>query len=96
MPLSAGDHLGRLQCERSATNGNGATLSYDLNGAMTYNGATTYSCDARNRLFSMNSAGFGYDATGRRTQNAAGTGFFYDGVNDWPSLLNPPYCEGGQ
>ena len=29
----------------------------------------------------MNSGAFSYDTTGRHTQNAAGKGFFYDGVN---------------
>ena len=80
MPPSAGDLLGRLQCERSATNGNGATLSYDPNGTMTYNGATTYSCDARNRLAALGTTGFAYDSLGPRTRNAAGTAFLYDGV----------------
>ena len=56
-------------------------LSYDLNGNMTSDGSNSFSWDARNRLFSMNSAGFAYDTAGRRTQNAAGKGFFYDGAN---------------
>lgn len=63
------------------TNWNGTTLSYDLNGNMTYDGATTYTWDARNRLGAFGSTTFAYDAFGRRTRNANGTAFLYDGAN---------------
>jgi RHS repeat-associated protein len=61
------------------TNWNGTTLSYDLNGNMTYDGATTYTWDARNRLAAFGSTAFAYDSFGRRTSNATGTTFLYDG-----------------
>ena len=63
------------------TNWNGTTLSYDLNGNMTYDGATTYTWDARNRLGAFGSTTFAYDSFGRRTRNATGTAFLYDGAN---------------
>jgi RHS repeat-associated protein len=62
-------------------NWNGTTLSYDLNGNMTYDGATTYTWDARNRLGAFGSTTFTYDSFGRRTQNATGISFLYDGAN---------------
>jgi RHS repeat-associated protein len=63
------------------SNWNGTTLSYDLNGNMTYDGATTYTWDARNHLGAFGSTSFSYDTLGRRTRNASGTAFLYDGVN---------------
>jgi RHS repeat-associated protein len=63
------------------TNWNGSTLSYDLNGNMTYDGATTYTWDARNRLGAFGSTTFAYDSFGRRTRNATGIAFLYDGAN---------------
>ena len=63
------------------TNWNGTTLSYDLNGNMTYDGATNYTWDARNRLGAFGSTTFAYDSFGRRTRNATGTTFLYDGAN---------------
>jgi RHS repeat-associated protein len=52
-----------------------------LNGNMTYDGATTYTWDARNRLGAFGSTTFAYDSTGRRTRNATGTAFLYDGIS---------------
>ena len=43
---------------------------YNLNGNMTYDGATTYTWDARNRLSAFGSTTFAYDSFGRRTRNA--------------------------
>src|SRR6266850_1894983 len=63
-----------------------ATLTYDLNGNLTSDGANTYTWDARNRLAAIsggNSASFQYDVQGRRTSktiNSAQTGFLYDGL----------------
>jgi RHS repeat-associated protein len=63
------------------------TLSYDLNGNLTGDGANTYTWNARNQLASINgsvSATFSYDAFGRRTSksiNGAATGYLYDGSN---------------
>jgi len=68
----------------------GATsLSYDPNGNLTTQGATTYIWNARNELSSLAGSGglagrFDYDAFGRRvgkTVNGATTRFFNDGWN---------------
>jgi RHS repeat-associated protein len=67
--------------DNQLTNWNGTTLSYDLNGNMTNDGATTYTWDARNHLAAFGSTSFSYDTLGRRTRNATGTAFLYDGVN---------------
>ena len=58
-----------------------ASLTYDLNGNLTNDGTSSYTWSARNQLAAVGSSGFAYDSFGRRTQNAAGTGFLYDGVN---------------
>ena len=63
------------------TNWNGTTLTYDLNGNLSNDGATSYTWDARNRLSAFGSTPFAYDTFGRRTRNATGTAFLYDGVN---------------
>ncbi len=63
------------------TSWNGTTLTYDLNGNMTNDGATSYTWDARNRLSAFGTTTFTYDSFGRRTRNATGTAFLYDGVN---------------
>ena len=64
------------------------TLTYDLNGNLTSDGANTYTWDARDRLMSISgpgvSANFQYDAAGRRsskTVNGTTTSFLYDGSN---------------
>ena len=62
------------------TNWNGTTRSYDLDGNMTSDGATAYTWDARNRLAAFGSTTFTYDSFGRRTRNATGKAFLYDGV----------------
>jgi hypothetical protein len=43
--------------------------------------STTHTWNARNQLSSFGSTSFAYDAFGRRTQNAAGKAFLYDGAN---------------
>ena len=48
---------------------------------MTYDGATTYTWDARNRLGAFGSTVFAYDSFGRRTQNASSNALVYDGMN---------------
>jgi RHS repeat-associated protein len=58
-----------------------SSMTYDLNGNLTNDGTTTYTWDARNQLGGFGSTTFAYDAGGRRTQNAAGTNFLYDGGN---------------
>jgi RHS repeat-associated protein len=66
---------------------NGQTLTYDLNGNLTGDGTNTYTWDARNHLSAISgavTAGFVYDALGRRTKKTiagATTQFFYDGLN---------------
>lgn len=65
----------------------GQTLTYDLNGNLTSDGANTYTWDARNRLVDISGATnaiFAYDALGRRRQktiSSAITTYLYDGVN---------------
>lgn len=63
-------------------------LTYDLNGNLTGDGVNTYTWNARNQLTTVKDTGTGttlanfqYDAFGRRTENAAGDGMLYDGVN---------------
>jgi RHS repeat-associated protein len=63
-----------------------SSLTYDLDGNLTNDGTNSYSWDARNQLSSVGSSSFAYDSFGRRTQNAAGTGFLYDGVNSVQEL----------
>jgi RHS repeat-associated protein len=66
---------------------NGVALTYDSNGSLTNDGNNSYVWDAHNRLSSISgaiTAGFQYDAAGRRTLKAiAGvtTGYLYDGLN---------------
>jgi RHS repeat-associated protein len=63
------------------------TLTYDLNGNLTSDGANTYTWDARNQLAAISgasSASFAADALGRRRQkiiNGNTTTFLYDGLN---------------
>jgi len=65
----------------------GQTLSYDLNGNLTGDGANTYTLNARDELVSIIgsvAAIFQYDAVGRRrskTISGATTSFLYDGEN---------------
>ena len=46
----------------------GSTLTYDANGTLTVQGATTYTWNARNQLVATSAGGasFQYDALGRR------------------------------
>ena len=55
--------------------------TYDLNGNLVNDGTTTYTWDARNQLAAFGSTAFAYDARGRRTRNAVGSSFLYDGAN---------------
>jgi len=65
----------------------GQTLTYDLNGSLTSDGALTYGWDARNRLASLGGAAAAsvvYDGAGRRASKTIGgvtTAFHYDGLN---------------
>jgi RHS repeat-associated protein len=66
----------------------GQTLSYDLNGNLTSDGANTYTWDARNQLSAVTSIGlnasFQYDSRGQRvgkTVNGTTTNFLYNGAN---------------
>lgn len=64
-----------------------SSLSYDANGNTTSDGLNTYTWDARNHLSAIgtgNSAGFQYDAYGRRvskTVNGTTTNFVFSGPN---------------
>jgi len=62
-------------------NWNGVPLSYDNNGNMLSDGTNTFAWDTRNHLSALNGNSLQYDVYGRRTLNASGTGFLYDGVN---------------
>ncbi|MGH7701926.1 MAG: RHS repeat-associated core domain-containing protein, partial [Gemmatimonadales bacterium] len=66
----------------------GQGLTYDLNGNLTSDGATTYTWDARDRLVALAGPGvtasFNYDPLGRRlskTMNGTTTSFLYDGLH---------------
>jgi RHS repeat-associated protein len=63
------------------TNWNGAVISYDLNGNMLSDGTNAFSWNARDQIATLNSVSLQYDAFRRRTQNAAGKSFLYDGAN---------------
>ena len=63
------------------TNWNGIPISYDNNGNMLSDGTNTFAWDTRNHLSALNGNSVRYDVFGRRTQNASGTGFLYDGIN---------------
>jgi RHS repeat-associated protein len=66
---------------------NGATLSYDANGNLIGDGATTYTWNARDQLVALagaSTASFAYDGLGRRqskTVNGVTTAYLYDGMN---------------
>lgn len=63
------------------TNWNGTAINYDLSGNMQSDGTNTFTWNARNQMATLNSVSLQYDAFGRRTQNAAGKSFLYDGAN---------------
>jgi RHS repeat-associated protein len=70
------------------TSFSGQTLTYDLNGNLTSDGTNSYTWDARDRLVSITgpgvSAGFQYDALGRRSSkaiNGSTASYLYDGLN---------------
>ena len=58
-----------------------ATLTYDLDGNLTNDGTTAFTWNARNQLSAFGTTSFAYDAVERRTSNAAGFAFLYDGAN---------------
>ena len=62
-------------------NWNGSNITYDSNGNMAFDGLNNFTWNARNQMAVLNGASLGYDAFGRRTRNAAGTSFVYDGMN---------------
>src|SRR5205807_6737374 len=62
-------------------NWNGISISYDANGNMLFDGSNIFSWNARNQVASLNGVNPQYDAAGRRTKNAAGTSFLYNGAN---------------
>jgi RHS repeat-associated protein len=63
---------------------NGTAFTYDANGSLINDGQNTYTWDGRGRLASITgavTAGFGYDAMGRRISKSVGPnalGFIYD------------------
>jgi RHS repeat-associated protein len=71
----------------------GTTLSYDANGNLEDDGATTYTWNARNQLTGASggiSASFDYDGWGRRRARTIGgttTTFLYDGLNTLQELV---------
>jgi RHS repeat-associated protein len=62
-------------------NWNGTAISYDANGNMLSDGTNTFTWNARNQVETLNGASLQYDAFGRRTKNAAGNSFLFDGDN---------------
>jgi RHS repeat-associated protein len=81
VPTTAYDADNRL------TNWNGQALSYDDNGNLQSDGATTYTWNSRDQLVALagaTSASFAYDGLGRRkskTVNGVSTAYLYDGMN---------------
>jgi RHS repeat-associated protein len=65
----------------------GTSMSYDLNGNLASDGATTYTWNTRNEITGLSGgvgATFAYDGAGRRrgkTINGTATNFLYDGLN---------------
>jgi RHS repeat-associated protein len=68
------------------TNWNGTSLSYDANGNMLDDGSNVFTWNARNQLATLNSVNLQYDALGRRTKNATGKSFLFDGPNSSQEL----------
>ena len=63
------------------TNWNGTTISYDANDNMLSDGSNTFTWNARNQVATLNNVSLQYDAFGRRSKNAAGASFLYNGAN---------------
>ncbi len=69
-------------------------LSYDPNGNLLNDGATTYTWNARNELTALSGAtmaSFSYDAFGRRVSKTVGgttTNYLYDGLNAVQELVS--------
>ncbi len=63
------------------TNWNGTSISYDANGNMLSDGSNAFTWNARNQVETLNGLTLQYDALGRRTKNAVGTSFLYNGTN---------------
>lgn len=79
-----------LDLNDRTTSFEGAALSYDANGNLTSDGASTYTWNARNQLTQVTQGGvaqisYTYDASGRRVstavQGATPKQFLYDGTN---------------
>jgi RHS repeat-associated protein len=68
------------------TNWNGSALSYDANGNLLSDGLNMFTWNARNQAVALNGASLQYDALGRRTKNAAGKSFLFDGANPTQEL----------
>jgi RHS repeat-associated protein len=83
----------KYNADNALTNFGGAALKYDGNGNLTSDGTNTYTWDARNHLSAISggaTAGFVYDALGRRMKQTIGstvTQLLYDGLNT-VQLLN--------
>jgi len=63
------------------TNWNGTGISYDANGNMLSDGNNSFTWNARDQVATLNSVSLQYDAFGRRTKNASGASFLYNGAN---------------
>jgi RHS repeat-associated protein len=63
------------------TNWNGTPISYDFNGNMLSDGSHIFTWNARDEIATLNGVSLQYDAFGRRTKNAAGMSFLYNGAN---------------
>jgi len=80
-------NLAKYDAANRLTQWGNQSFSYDNNGNLTSDGATTYGWNARNQLASLSggaTASFAYDGLGRRrgrTVGGASTSFVYDGIN---------------
>jgi RHS repeat-associated protein len=76
--------------------GSASSLTYDANGNLKNDGTNVYTWDARNHLSAISggvTAGFAYDAFGRRASKTIGgnvTQFLYDGLNPVQELNGTP------
>jgi RHS repeat-associated protein len=63
------------------TSWNGAAITYDANGNMLGDGHNSFVWNSRNQVAFLNGSALQYDAFGRRTVDATGRAFLFDGPN---------------